>query len=258
MKTASLVTLALLPLVLGCSKAPSEEILQSTSSETGKAIEVSLVNHKTDTLLVETITTDLNNDSVADTIQLRNPPADGDPGIFGMVTIALSNGTKKAFTAKDIWASVDEDFIKEHKSGVSSPNVFVFKQPKQTLLVLFGFHYGSGREELTVIGIQGNDARVVFNEPYDYLLKLEDLDKDGKIDLLVRNAYEMYDVADSLKADIGVYSPYLVYTLDKEAKLNQELSESYNRENYVFAGLKYNEKIRVLYPWNREKPRILE
>ncbi|QCR21637.1 hypothetical protein [Pontibacter sp. SGAir0037] len=258
MKTASLATFALLSLVLGCSKAPSEEILQNTPSETGKTVEVSLVNDKIDSLLVETITIDLNNDSVADTIQLRNPPADGDPGIYGTVMIALSNGTKKAFTAKDIWASVDEDFLKEHKNGVSSPNVFVFKQPKQTILVLFGFHYGSGREELTVIGIQENDVRLVFNEPYDYLLKLEDLDKDGKNELIVRNAHEMFGVVDSLKAEIGVYSPYLIYTLDKESRLNQELSESYNRENYVFAGLKYNEKIRVLYPWNGDKPRILE
>lgn len=258
MKKVLILSFALLVIGLGCSQAPSEEILQSKPIDEEKTEEVFLAKNQIDSLLVETIITDLNGDSFADSIQVRNPPLPNDPGIFGKVAIALSNGTKKSFAAKDIWAGIDEDFLKEHKNGVNSSNVFVFKQPAQTLLVLFGFHYGSGRGEITVIGIQGNDARLVFNEPYDYLLKLEDLDKDGKTDLLVRNAHEMFGVVDSLKAEIGVYSPYLVYTLDKEAKLNQELSESYNRENYVFAGLKYNEKIHVLYPRNRDKPRIIE
>ena len=59
-----------------------------------------------------------------------------------------------------------------------------------------------------------------------------------------------------MDADIGTYSPFLIYKLGRTVQINEALSKKYNENNYVWAGLKYNEKIKVLYPRKDGKPRL--
>ena len=88
-------------------------------------------------------------------------------------------------------------------------------------------------------------------------ITLADLDKDGRTEFIFRNMFEYYQQDDSLNADIGTYSPYLVYTIENDFKLNEPLSKKYNEDNFVFAGYKYSEEIKILFPRDKkEKPRV--
>ena len=60
-----------------------------------------------------------------------------------------------------------------------------------------------------------------------------------------------------MKADIATYSPYLVYTIGENFRLNKQLTKAYNEKHYVFAGFEYSEKIKVLVPRNGARPKIV-
>jgi hypothetical protein len=134
--------------------------------------------------------------------------------------------------------------------------VFVYKEKKSTILLLFGYCFGTGRE-FTILRVDGSKVQMIFDQDLDEIIRIGDIDNEGHTSLIGRNSYELYIEVDSLDADIGTYSPFLIYTMGKTVTINEPLSKKYNEDNYVWAGLKYNENIKVLYPRKVGKPRII-
>lgn len=207
---------------------------------------------------VEPVIYDLNNDGRLDTITLTTPPVEGDPGLFQTITISFNGMHRQSFKASDVWDFVDSSFLADTKNEVPSKKVFIHKEPGQTLVLLFGYLYGAGRGEFSVIRIRDNKAEMVFDDHLDNPLRLTDFDNDGNVELLGRNDGEMYAAIDSINAQIGVYFPFYIYSFKDSCIIDEAMTQKYNEDNYVWAGLKYSEKIKVAYPNNGTRPYIIE
>lgn len=197
---------------------------------------------------IETIITDLNSDGKTDTISISLPPVEGDPGTFRRITISLGTKGRNTFTAKDTWAKADPQFLRNNTNAIKSDLVFVHKEAKQTFVLLFGFAYGSGREEIAILSIKENKIEQLIDNQLEEPIRFIDLDNDGKAELVCQNPPEIYQTDSKAKTGIGTYSPFLVYKCDNVLYLDKKLTEEYNRQHYVWAGYKYNENIKVSYP----------
>lgn len=208
--------------------------------------------------IIEKIVFDLNNDGRPDTILLSNPTFGNDPGIFQKVTVKLSGKVSEEFIAKDVWDEVDSEFLMKNHNAVNSKLVFVFKNSNYSLLLLFGFMYGSGRDEFTVIQIKEGIVKVIFDDQLEMPISLTDFGNDKGIELLGRNIGEVIDRDDSLNATIDTYNPFYVYSFNNGFQIDEKVTKEYNEEHYVWAGLRYSDGIKVLCPMNGGKPRIIK
>jgi len=201
---------------------------------------------------LETIITDLNADNLPDTLQIYLPPVEGDPGQFRKINISLGGHGRNTFTANDSWDKIDRSFTAGNTNAVTSNRVFVHKEGNKSIILLWGFAYGSGREEYAIIQVTGNKMEFLHHYWLEDPVTFTDLDADGHAELLCRQEPEM-----DTKTTV-VYSPYMVYTFNGVFTLSQALTKKYNTDHYVWAGYKYNEKIIVESPSDGAKPRIIK
>lgn len=206
---------------------------------------------------------DLNNDNKLDTILLSSSLTDTTG--FNKISISLTGICKKVFTAKNEWTSIDKGFLATNKNRVNSDKVFLKIGELSSQILLFGVLDGAGyREDFSIINIKDNGIAMVFDKgekdiDIENPITVADFDKDGRTEFVFRNMFEYYQQVDSLNEDIGTYSPYLVYTIDNDFKLNEPFTKKYNEDNFVFAGYKYSEEIKILFPRDKKKkPRIWE
>lgn len=90
-------------------------------------------------------------------------------------------------------------------------------------------------------------------------VQITDINNDGKTDFIWTGFREIEEHIDSLNADVGSYTPYIVYTIGDTCTLNMKLSRTYNLQNYVWAGLdKTSNDVRVLYPRDGSRPRVIK
>lgn len=197
--------------------------------------------------VVEKIGFDLNQDGKADTIELSTPPIEGNPGLFSKVNIKIQGSKIEEFNAKDVWALIDKGFTKTNE--VKSDKVYLKVDGKQVYLVLFGFLYGSGRDEFTIIRIKDNAAKIIFNQEMNEPIGFQYYG-NPKILKFVRRVYgsEIISYTDDDSYQIASYCPYYVYNLTDSMTVNTSLSKQYNLKNYVWAGINYNDKLDVLEP----------
>lgn len=212
---------------------------------------------------LQTISTDLNNDGKPDTITITSTLSE--KGKFNQVSVSLTGYDAETFVAKNAWKHVDHPFQKHNKNEVSSNYLYVAKGPKQTVVLLFGDVDEAGyRQEFSIINIKDNIANMVLDKEEGtpdiaIVAKLEDLDKDGKYELVFRGFKETYVQTDSFyEADVSNYCPYYVYTIDEDCVLNKQLTKKYNEDNYVFAGFDPAEDVRVLHPREGGRLRIVK
>ena len=204
---------------------------------------------------------DLNSDNVLDTISLSSSLPD--KLSFNRISITLTGISKKTFTAKNEWTIIEKDFLKTNSNFVKTDKFFLQKGKSHSEIFLFGLIDGAGyRQDFSIIYIKDNNVTMVFDKSENDIdveipITIADLNKDGTTEFVFRNMFEFYKQVDSLNADIGNYSPYLVYTIDNNFKLNEPLTKKYNEDNFVFAGYKYSEEIKILFPRDKnKKPRI--
>ncbi len=209
---------------------------------------------------VKTILTYLNNDDILDTISLSSSLSD--KSSFNKISISLSGYEKQSFIAKTSWTNVDSDFLAKNKNALKTKKLFLSRNDKQAVILLFGYLYDDGREEFSILNIKNNKIEMVLDDnntlDIEIPTKLIDLDKDGNLDFIYKHFGEIEEEIDSLNAEIGTYQPYFVYTIDNSWQLNKALTKIYNEEHYVYAGLENTDKIRVLYPRNGGKPKIIK
>lgn len=206
----------------------------------------------------KTYVTDLNNDGIPDTIRLSSSSKEKDE--FKRITISLTGFGEQTFIAKESWAIVDTAFLLNNKNEINSKFIFFKRNPLHSVILLFGTQDGDGyREEFSIINIENNNIKMVFDDVEDQDVelpnKLTDLDNNGRLDFVYRI---MFEFSRQLKdGDIGSYRPYFVYTISDTCNLNKLLMKQYNQQKYVFAGYQYSESINIFYPHNKsKKPRI--
>jgi len=205
--------------------------------------------------VVERITTHLDANSVMDSILLYDPPFEGDPGEFTKIGIYISGIGRFNFSAKDVWDKVDDSFLEGNINAVNSRRVFIHKNKTQTLIFLFGFSYGSGRDEFSVIQIRDKKVSMLFDDEFQTPIKLLD---SASISLVgKRHNGEYFQYVDSLNADIESYQPYYVYKISDDFRIDEQATKKYNELHYVWKGIKYDSSIRVLCPRNESKCKVL-
>lgn len=199
----------------------------------------------------EEVTTDLNNDGKIDTLILSSPPADGDPGIFQKIEISLNEGDRESFETKDVWDVVDESFLKENQNSVKSPHIFVYKDNYHFAILLFGYIYGSGRSDFSIIYGQRAHFKMIFKGAIQVPMKLQDMNQDGKLEFLGRKSeYEITGgPIDSLgPGRVGTYDPFSVFAIKKDTiVLDEVATREYNEQHYIWLGKEMSETLRVYY-----------
>lgn len=239
-------------ILFGCNK-PKQEIKTLNQSDS-----VAIKSEVSTASVLETIVADLNFDGKVDTCYVMTPPEDGDPGEFREILLSLTGGEKTKIESNDVWNPIDSSFLADNRqNAVNSKRVYAYKDRRKTYLLFFGYHYGDGRE-FQIVEIDGFKIKKIFNKDFDYILYFGRENKDNSISLIVRNSPELYTMVDSLNADIGTYSPYLVYKYEGSLVLDESASKIYNIEKYIWKGVKYDEDQKVLYPRSDERPRFID
>lgn len=225
--------------------------------KTTKIVDTNLQKTKQKTDNKSIFILDLNNDNILDTILLSSSRTDKTS--FNNISISLTGFVRKSYSAKNNWTVIDKKFLEKNKNIINTDKIFLNRGKLSTDILLFGILDDGGyREDFTIISIKNNNIEMIFDKSdadvdIEIPISLTDLDDDGRNEFIFRNMFELYEKVDSLNADVGVYSPYLVYSIDKDFKLNKVLTKKYNDENYVFAGYNYSEKIKILYPRDKKK-----
>ena len=173
-------------------------------------------------------------------VKLSVPPTEGNAGSFTQIDVYTK--TPATFKANDAWDVIPTDFLGDNKNLANSQYVFAKAEKGFSLLLLWGYAYPSGRDEVTILSATPKNATLLHSGRIEEPLKFEDLDGDGATELICRNEPEM------ISANTGSYSPYIVYSYTQSSfSINKALSEAYNKKHYVWAGLKYREDIKVRF-----------
>ena len=216
----------------------------------------------------DTYYSDLNNDGIIDTISLgislgRNRTFNfSDRRSFNTITIKLSGYGTQTFIAKDSWAVVDRWFLDSNRNALKTNLLFLKKTPQQSVILLFGELDGAGyRGEFSIINIENNKVKLVFDHYDDNIAveapeTLKPLESSSRLCFIYREIFEMEEPLKN--GSVGAYSLYFVYPVDDSCKLNKPLTKAYNEKYYVYPGYKYSERLRVYYPNNRSKPKLLK
>lgn len=174
-------------------------------------------------------------------VKLSIPPIEGDAGSFTRIDVYTK--TPATFKANDAWDIIPTDFLRNNKNLASSKYIFAKAEKEYSLILLWGYAYPSGRDEVTIVSLTQTGAKLLHSGNIEEPVKFEDLDGDGLAELICRNEPEM------ISANTGVYSPYIVYSYTRSSfGINKALSEAYNKKHYIWAGLKYREDINVKEP----------
>lgn len=239
-------------LLFGCSKSKKEvgNLIQADS--------VAIISEVKTSSVLETIVSDLNSDGRVDTCFIMIPPNDGEAGEFRKIYVTLNGSTKTQIGTEDFWNPVDSSFlVVNKKNAVNSKRVYAYKDRDKMFLLLFGYPYGTGRR-FQIALIDGLNISTVFNDEFDDIVFFGKVKNENVLTLIVRNSPELYSMIDSLNADIGTYSPFLVYKYRGSFVLDEAASEVYNKEHYIWKGIKYDADQKVLYPRNDERPKFID
>jgi hypothetical protein len=255
-------------LAISCNNKPSHRATANTIPDTippVAAVPAASI-HTTDTTPRKrgpnTFLADLDNDGVPDTLTVT--PAPPYYGTFTAITISIKGHPKQIFKVADTsrpWTDFDMDWSDTSNNVVPTKKFLLLKARTHFLLVLSGALYETGpREGLTMIKIEKGNAKVVFDEIPEHRdiesVYLEDLDHDGRFELLDVHSFQFDSRTDTLDGKIGPYNPKYVYTIDDSCFLNKPLMKKYNEEHYVFAGYERSDTIPVWYSNNRKTYRL--
>ncbi|GGH69600.1 hypothetical protein HNQ91_002845 [Filimonas zeae] len=176
---------------------------------------------------VETIITDFNNDGVKDSLALQSPPVAGDPGQFSRIRLRISGLPEQSFTCADVWDYIDSSFTQPN--AVASKRIYAYKHHQYTYLLLFGFLYGSGRDNFDIIRIGNGQIKKIFSQAIQEAIALQPMGSDGKLCFIGRPIAETdQDTPDSTSGATSTQSSYIVYELSDTSKIDILLTTAYN------------------------------
>ena len=216
----------------GPKKLPTTQVTQKDTTKTLTRNENQELSYLEQNPEEAVIAADLNHDGKQDTIRLNYVSVDNEPGKFDSISIELTDIGQFGFTfAGGGWDSIDESFLHNNKNDIKSNLVFVKTQGRNSIILLFGYEYGSGRE-CSLLKVEGKKASLLFSADLQEPKELKDMDHDGYLEMVALQSTE----AISDEKYIYAYSPYFVYTITDSMRINKPLMKRYNEENYIFAG----------------------
>jgi hypothetical protein len=186
-------------------------------------------------------TTDLNYDSIPDTISLRTLAKD--TLSYDSITISIAHYGKRSFKSASSWSQVDKDFSGRKGNAYPTNYFFLAKNGVESVLALFGWVGETERAEFSIIRIKDNLPKMVFDQNHwednfiEVVAFIKDMDNDGRFEFGYRHLTDGVDgKQDGLEGFVGSYVPILVYTIDDSLVLNKSVMKKYNEEHYIFAG----------------------
>ena len=197
----------------------------------------------------------LTTDSVLDSIALTSPKSDDEYGLFSRVCIKINNKQQNCFNSKTVWDTIESKMIGSRKNAIDSRVLYLADAGAVKFIVLFGYMFGSGREEMTIIKIDDRDIKIIFGTAYDDIHHIGDIDNDGAVDFVFKNMSEAV-IVEGIGGLVTTYSPYVVFSGIDSLQVNKKLTRKYNESNYVWAGYEYNDKIGVFWKNGSERPAI--
>lgn len=206
---------------------------------------------------IKSIIADINQDGKTDTIILSSS-LQGRTA-YNRISVSISGFPRKIFRAKDEWTAVDKEFLRKNKNTVATNWLFLKKNDKHAVILLFGELDGAGyRGEFSIINIENNNIKMVLDAIDDPDIEiptgLTDLDNDGRLEFIFREYSQCVQTATNLQ--VCSYNPFYVYTIADTCKVNNPLMKAYNKKKYVFAGYKYSEDILIYAPEDGRRPRV--
>lgn len=124
------------------------------------------------------------------------------------------------------------------------------------MLLVLGDALASSAGSLAIIGLdQKGFPRIVFRSEEFELTGLEDLDGDGRSEIVGRHC-----ISQALGDNVATYDPYSVYRLNPrtgKAVFSLPLTKAYNLKNYAWAGPHCSEKVLTVWCASKDKPLVM-
>jgi len=202
-------------------------------------------------------TTDLNYDSIPDTISLRTLARD--PLAYDNITVSIAHHGRQSFKSASNWYQVDNDFPQANTDTNFTRYFYLARNGTETLLVLFGWVGEVERSEFAIIRINDNRPRLVFDQNHwkdnfiEVVRFVRDMDGDGRFEFGYGHLTEGISGPEISDGIITPYNPTIVYTVDDSLILNKPMMKKFNEESYVFAGYEPTDAIKVFCPEDRTK-----
>ena len=199
-------------------------------------------------ILFEKLEYDVDNDGIADTINLYKIEGWNDPGDFQQLQINYACGPELNVYGVDNWTGLKRYLSKFQTANLlESDNILYFNlSDTQQLLVLFGY-WGV----LNIIDLSLPNPTVIFNSEFR-VAEFNDIDNDGIKEVIGRRFTPEYFGGDNSTSSKGTYSPFFVLKYNNNTFVPDTLlSEKYNQEHYAgFLGLDFDfdKRYNVFYP----------
>lgn len=187
-------------------------------------------------IIVDKVNFDWNQDKKIDQIILERPKVWNEPGDFTRIRIRIIG--KKEFILNNENGLIqykennEESFV---KSNVISNYMVLFpitKKYSESLLIMFGYEYGSSPGELLIISLnQKGCPEIIFSKKF-CIIEFKDINNDEYPEMI---GQPWYAQALGSNGDIHTYCPMYVYRFDKaqnnfKVVLDLDLSKKYNEE----------------------------
>jgi hypothetical protein len=204
---------------------------------------------------------------VVETIQGNNEYFDG---IRLTADSTLENGS---FNELSVWKDGRVVFSDHNSDGrdtlnfsafrgmenkVRSELVFYYEAKQAGYLFVKGADYGCCVPNMTVVKVDGSGFTKIFDEAF-YVDSVRLLtDGDARFYGIQNNA-EAIPADSSSDTLISAYNPTVVLSLSNDLEMDSSATKAYNESEYVFAGYKYSETVKVVYSRKASfKPYIYE
>ncbi len=184
--------------------------------------------------------------------ELTLPDDWNDPGEFDEVNLTYKDSNltldKMCYVSPFNECNLSDFIDKINSKIVNETQYFiVLKNPKTYLLIFFEYAFASDPNVVSVFTVTNKSIHPSFKGHFDFI-DILDLNDDGNLDFLGREALPQPEGGDDKAAYYTTYVPFSIYIYSDNTKsfiYNENLSEKYNKKNYVWAGKKMSEKIRV-------------
>jgi len=186
--------------------------------------------------VVEVIRFDIDGDGKPDRILLSDvndagaDDNDRKDGNYTRIDLFLGGSKHHAFLNPDRWIRFDRNAEDRSRITGSARNlitsgrlILVDTVEGDRLLLAIGRPYASDPDLLSVYRISKSGVKQVMRENID-LLKVADIDHDGRTDIVGRQTSE------GMGPKCSSYDPNLVYTLGDRFRSNRRLTEKYDRK----------------------------
>ena len=144
------------------------------------------------------------------------------------------------------------------ENKVDSYFIFYYEVKEAGYLFVKGADYGCCVPTMTVVKIDGSGFTKIFDEAF----YVDSVRRLGESDLQlygIRSNAEAIPVNSSSDTLISAYNPTVVLSLANDLEMDSSATKAYNESEYVFAGYKYSEAMKVVYSRKASfKPYIYE